>query len=46
MDLIDAGDCDGDNQVEYLFWYSAYNNNYRIFENRFSEQFDYLWKYH
>ena len=47
MDLIDAGDYDGDNQVEYLFWYSAYNNDgYKLFESKFSKQFNYLWKYH
>ena len=47
MELIDAGDYDGDGKSEFLFWYSGYNKDgYILIYNDFREKAEYLWGYH
>ena len=47
MELVDAGDSDGDGKSELLFWHSGYNNDgYVLVYNNFHQKAEYLWGYH
>ncbi len=47
LELVDAGDYDGDGQSEVLFWHSAYNEDgYTLFYDQFRKRLDYWWTYH
>lgn len=47
LELIDAGDYDGDGKSEFLFWYSGYNKDgYILIYNDFRGRAEYLWGYH
>ena len=47
MNLIDAGDYDGDGRSEIVFWKAGYNlDGYILFYDRFTKKVEYLWGYH
>lgn len=47
LDLVDAGDYDGDGASELLFWHSGYNEDgYTLFAKSFSQRTDRWWSYH
>lgn len=47
MQFVDAYDHNDDGDLEYLFWYSGYNEDgYILFYDDFKERSQYLWKYH
>ena len=47
LELVDAGDYDGDGQSEVLFWHSRYNEDgYTLFYDQFRKRVDYWWTYH
>lgn len=47
MTLVDAGDYDSDNEIEFIFWHSGYNEDgYTLFDNNFKTRLDYFWIYH
>ena len=44
LELVDAGDYDGDGHSEVLFWYSAHNNDgYALFYDDFRKHVDFRW---
>jgi hypothetical protein len=47
LELVDAGDFDGNGASELLFWFSGYNRDgYVLFFGRASDKVEYLWGYH
>lgn len=47
MELIDAGDYDGNGKAEVLFWFSSYNRDgYTLFYDDFRGRVDFHWGYH
>ncbi len=47
LELVGAGDFDGDGQSELLFWHSGYNEDgYLLFSNGFKQKAKYFWGYH
>ena len=47
LQLVDAGDYDGDGQSEVLFWHSGHNEDgYTLFYDQFGKRVDYWWTYH
>lgn len=45
--LVDAADIDGDGQIEFLFWFSGYNEDgYWLFDSRLEQPVRFTWKYH
>lgn len=47
MELIDAGDYDGDGKSELVFWYDSYNaNGYVLFADNFATRVPVIWGYH
>jgi hypothetical protein len=47
LDLVDAGDYDGDGASELLFWHSGYNEDgYTLFADSFTQRTDRWWSYH
>jgi len=47
MDLVDAGDYDGDGKTELLFWHSGYNDDgYILVYNDLRQKVEYKWGYH
>jgi len=47
LELVDAGDYDGDGQSEVLFWHSGHNEDgYTLFYDQFRKRVDYWWTYH
>lgn len=47
LELVDAGDFDGNRASELLFWSSRYNRDgYVLFFDRGSDKAEYLWGYH
>lgn len=47
MELIDAGDYDGDGKSELLFWYSGYNEDgYVLVYDDLARRSEFLWHYH
>lgn len=47
MELVDAGDYDGDGKSELLFWGGGYNKDgYLLFFNDMRQKVEYTWSYH
>ena len=47
MELVDAGDYDGDGKSEILFWYSGYDKDgYILFYDDLTKKSEFLWIYH
>ena len=47
LELVGAGDFDGDGQSELLFWHSGYNEDgYLLFSSGLKHKAKYLWGYH
>jgi hypothetical protein len=47
LELVGAGDFDGDGQSELLFWQSGYNEDgYLLFSSGLKQKAKYLWGYH
>jgi hypothetical protein len=47
LELVDAGDYDGDGRSEVLFWHSGYaEDGYTLFYDQFRKRVDYWWSYH
>lgn len=47
MELVDAGDYDGDGKSEILFWYSGYNKDgYILLLDDLKGRLEFLWNYH
>jgi hypothetical protein len=47
LELVGAGDFDGDGQSELLFWHTGYDEDgYLLFSKDFEHKTKYLWAYH
>jgi hypothetical protein len=47
LQLVDAGDYDGDGKSEVVFWYSGYNQDgYVLYDDDFRQRANFLWNYH
>ncbi len=47
LELIDAGDYDGDGKSEIVFWHASYNRDgYSLLLDDLSRRVDFIWSYH
>lgn len=47
LELVDAGDYDGDGASELIFWFSGYNHDgYMLYSKNSTELIPFTWKYH
>jgi hypothetical protein len=47
LELVDAGDYDGDGKSEVLFWFSGYNKDgFTLFYDDLAKRADFRWSYH